>query len=637
MHSIKMFCGELSNPSFVAPSRLLPASSRTDHPPFMSEPFSIAAASIGLGQECAKAVIRIHQFIRSARIIDHTLSGLATNIGSLSAVFQTIGETSRVADLINPHTPTPLERQYWQNVLQTMEDCTRTLQQLEAILADVQGEEGQLFRRARSQINFELRGKGIDFCRKQIDGYCQTMNLSLHLLSPHDSHCIVANNQRSSVWRVGARLNEPQAIANPVNVNGNDIQTQPDRSVEIGNPIIANGSTADAVEISRNVATLNNLVKQLMHFVRSQRNNSASHEPNSDNNNRVMTNLERCATSAKSIIFPIDGTDAASDSEDESREQEQNALTSIPTQTGGTSIPDPGSPQPNEPDTDIELEIIQRLRETAATLLRDNRYAEAKALFTRVQTRSDVNCGNQYEWKDDTIKSIALINCRLHKWNEVEEGISTPFHGRDEVLQCLTLEYSLEGKLDEAVKVLKREEAFDGRDETIRRIAEDFCRQKKWGEAVKFTQLKFVGREGSLEVVAAGLQQNGKWADATLILLELWELQMARNPAPPPVEIMHAIANAYLHQKDFMNAKDWGRDTVRMRIRGVGTKHILFYHTLNLRARIARQRGDWEEADSLRVLIPPQILDGMSTWQTKINLKNVPNGTIYSKKRMFVT
>lgn len=583
----------------------------------MAEPFSIATTAISLGQQCAKAVISLHQFISNARIIDSTLSGLATTIGSLSAVFQTIGETYRVADLINPHIPSPLESQYWQNVMQTMEDCTRTLQQLEGILADVRGVEGKLFGMAnlKRQIKLELREKGIEFCRKQIDGYCQTMNLSLHLLSLYYSDCIATNSRRSSVWRVGAKLDMAQAIQSPADANGNALEEQQDTPDAIENLANTNGNTADAAEVSRNVETLNDLVKQLMRFARSQRHNSTANEPNSDNNNRVMINLEKCAASAKSIIFPMDGTDAALESDEESTEQEPNGpmWSPVPTHTLATSITDRWNLQLDEPETDIELEIIQRLRETAATLLHDNRYAEAKALFIRVQNRSETKYGNQYEWKDDTIKSIALINCRLHKWNEVEEGISTHFQGRDEVLQSLTLEYSLEGKLDEAVEVLKREEIFNGRDETIRRIAEDFCRQKKWGEAVKFAQLKFVGREGSLEVVATGFQQNGKWADATKILMELWELQMARNPAPPPVETMHAIANAYLHQKDFMNAEEWCKDTVQMRIKGVGTKHILFYHTLNLRARIARQRGDSEEADSLRVLIPSQILAGTCT------------------------
>jgi len=402
-----------------------------------------------------------------------------------------------------------------------------------------------------------------------------------------------------------------QAI-DQADANDNPIQAQQDPSDAIENPSIANGIQADAAEISKNLETLNDLVKQLMHFVRSQRNQSTAHEPNSENNNRVMTNMEKCATSAKSIIFPMDGVDVT-DPDDESVEQNQNGRTWSPitSHTYGTSIPDRSSLQLDEPPIDIELQIIQCLRETADVLLRDNRYAEAKALFMRVQIRSEAKFGNQYEWKDDTIKSIALINCRLHKWSEVEEGISMPFQGRDEVLQCLTLEYSIEGKLDEAVNVLQREEMFEGRDGTVRRITEDFCRQKKWEEAVRFAQLKFIGREGSLEVVAAGFQQNGKWEQATMILRELLELQMARNPDRPPVETIHAIANAYLHQKDFMNAAEWCKDTVQRRITSVGTRHILFYHTINLRAQIARQRGDSEDADSSRRLIPEEMRNGM--------------------------
>ena len=328
-----------------------------------------------------------------------------------------------------------------------------------------------------------------------------------------------------------------------------------------------------------------------------------------------MINIERVAASARSIIFQTDDTETASQSEVGSTELELEDLTSSPaaTYTVATSITDRlNLPVLDDPETDIELEIIELLRESAASLLRENRYAEAKEHFLRAQIRSDGKYGNQYEWKDHTIKSIALINCRLHRWSEVEEALSTRFEGRDEVLRSLTQEYSVEGKLDEAVEVLNREKEFEGRDETIRRIAEDLCRQKKWAEAVKFTQLKFVGREGPLEVVAAGFQQTGMWAKATSILKELLDLQIPRSLSSS-TETMHALANSYLHQKDFMNAVEWCKDTQLLRIRTVGRKHILFYQTLNLRARIARQRGDSEEADSLRLLIPPHILEGTFT------------------------
>lgn len=577
----------------------------------MAEPFSIAAGALGLGQQCASVIGRIYNFITSADVIDETLSDLVVHIRSLSAVFQTIGETLQISELINPHTPSHLENQYWQNVLQTMEDCTGTLDRLDRILAEVRGEVGQGASRRRSQIKFELRERGIDFCRRQIDGYCQTMQLSLQLLSLYYSLSDMAKIIRSSLWRVGSRVDTAFATEAP---NGNIAASNCDAPNATGPQATSNRTPANA-EMSSNIEALESLVNRLMCFVRSHRINSKSHEPNTENNNRVMINIERVAASARSIIFQNDDVEAQSQSEVESEEPEQDNLTSCPveTHTAATSIGGRlNLPGPEDPEADIELDIIKSLREIAASLLQENRYAEAKEHFLRVQIRSDGKLGNQYEWKDDTIMSIALINCRLRKWSEVKETLDTRFEGRDNVLQSLTMEYFMEGKLDEAVDILKKEEQFEGRDEIIRRIAEDLCRQKKWVEAVKFTQLKFIGREGSLEVVAAGFQQTGMWAEATSILKELLDLQIPRS-LEYSVETMHTLANSYLHQKDFMNAEEWCKDTQLVRIKTVGRKHVLFYHTLNLRARIARQQGDLEQADSLRLLIPLNMREGTFT------------------------
>jgi hypothetical protein len=149
----------------------------------MVEPFSLVTTALSLGQQCATLVKGIHGFIKGARIIDTTLNDLARQIGSLSAVFHTIGETFQICEPFSPNTSNPLESQYWNHVLNTMEDCTRTLQQLETILAEVRGPEDRRFSRTVTQLKYELREKGIDFCRRQIDGYCQTMNISLQLLS----------------------------------------------------------------------------------------------------------------------------------------------------------------------------------------------------------------------------------------------------------------------------------------------------------------------------------------------------------------------------------------------------------------------------------------------------------------------
>ena len=133
--------------------------------------------------------------------------------------------------------------------------------------------------------------------------------------------------------------------------------------------------------------------------------------------------------------------------------------------------------------------------------------------------------------------------------------------------------------------------------------------------------MKFVGREEALEVVAAGCQQSGMWADAMVILNEILEIQMSRRASP--VETMHGLANAYLQQKDFMNASEWCKDTLQMRIASVGRKYILFYHTLHLRTRIYRQQGDLEDAEYHRVLILVNLLEGILTPQPKLLIRRV--------------
>jgi tetratricopeptide (TPR) repeat protein len=386
----------------------------------------------------------------------------------------------------------------------------------------------------------------------------------------------------------------------------------PDMPTAIETSITSEGIVADA-EMSKNLATVESLVKQLMHFIHIQRSRSAPDEPNAENNNRVLINMGHVVASARSIISQIDDADVASQSDAplSEPELEDEGQSPAATYTVATSITDRiHLPPSDDPEPDIELEIIERLRETASALLQQNRYAEAKAHFLRVQTRSETKYGNEYEWKDHTIKSIAIIDCRLHKWSDVDDALTRRFQGRDEVLRSLTLEYFVDGRLDEAVRVLSAEEEFDQRDETIRRIAEDLCRQKKWAEAVKFTQLKFAGREGPLEVVAAGFQQTGMWTKALSVLKDLLDLQMLRNPESS-IETVHSIANSYLNQGDCMSAADWCRDAQQLRLRTVGRQHLLFYHTLNLHARIARHHGDLEEADSQRLLLPPNIRDGM--------------------------
>lgn len=260
-----------------------------------------------------------------------------------------------------------------------------------------------------------------------------------------------------------------------------------------------------------------------------------------------------------------------------------------------------------DPGADLNLLVIQKWRDKAAKKLAERNYAEAKVLLEKVVKRSEKSYGNLYEWKDDTVRMLAISNCHLHRWTEVEDAITTPFNGRDEVLRSLAEEYCAENKTNEALNILKIE--FEGRDETLSSIVTDLCVQKKWEIAVNFAGIDFVGREAPLEIVAAGCQQNSMWAEATDILKEILSCKLVRKAQT--AETLHALANASLQQKNFTEARDWCRDAVDGRIATVGKSDILFYHTINLLARIYNGDGDPEEAEAMRSLLPQDLLDGI--------------------------
>ena len=257
-------------------------------------------------------------------------------------------------------------------------------------------------------------------------------------------------------------------------------------------------------------------------------------------------------------------------------------------------------------NVDYELWIIEQLRHRATEKLNEKNYAEAKSKLEDVLKRSERKYGNIYEWKDDIIRKLALCQCYMHRWTEAEEIIATEFSGRDEVLRILAKEYCDEGRTNEALRILERK--FEGRDEMIARIVEDLCLKKKWETAVKFARVDFVGRERPLEIVAAGCQQSSMWVHAANIWREVLNCKIARQAST--AETLHALANAHLHQKSLSEAGDWCQDAIKKRIATVGKAHILFYHTMNLLARIHLAEGNPEEAKAVRLLVPEEFLNG---------------------------
>jgi tetratricopeptide (TPR) repeat protein len=277
-----------------------------------------------------------------------------------------------------------------------------------------------------------------------------------------------------------------------------------------------------------------------------------------------------------------------------------------------TSVADAVYSLNNEPQENVALWVITAFRKKAVKKLEEQNYADARVILQTVLQKSEQKYGNLYEWKDETIRMLAIAQCRLHRWDEVEEIINSPepFNGRHEVLRILAREYCAEDKVDEARRILKDD--FEGRDDTVAEIIDDLCKKRKWEHAVKFANLNFVGREGHLETVAVGCQQSGRWQDAAEILREVLTCKISRNA--PTADTLHALANAHFHLNDYISATEWCDEAIAARHQSVGQEHVLFYHTINLAAQIRRAQDDTDvDVEGLRLLIESKmIVEGKS-------------------------
>jgi hypothetical protein len=147
----------------------------------MAEPFSVAAAGVGLAQLCLKTVARIYEVFSRAKSVDATLSSLADQVNSLATVLKSISETNTSTEAAR-QGPSPPE-QYWAIIRTTMDDCEQTLNNLKNLLEDIYLEKGRLVRRVRMQVGTEIQTSQINSYKETIEAFCGTMQISLQLLT----------------------------------------------------------------------------------------------------------------------------------------------------------------------------------------------------------------------------------------------------------------------------------------------------------------------------------------------------------------------------------------------------------------------------------------------------------------------
>ena len=552
----------------------------------MTDPFSIALGALTLAEQCASTVSHIYSFFSNSQRIDVTLSSLAEQINALANVLTLVSNGYASAEARNQTSHT-LEA-HWKSVHEAMENCRKTLTRFRHLLDNLVIMEGQLFWRVRVQAEYVMKEAEIAGYQNALEGFCRVMQISLGLLNMYYAFSILIDVYSEANFHGTQNvMNRIESLEVTFFTQFTKVQADITRQFEfIQNKL----SSPSASAISE--TTLASFVQNILDSTESAR--SVVEEVRSNHSQSAVSQigLEDIEQASQGPPSPCD-----------------------PQRTFyiGTSVADAVNTLNAAPEENIDLWVINAYRTRAKEKLAQKNYAEAYAILQTILRKSEQKFGNLYEWKDDTIRMLAITQCRMHRWREVEEVLNSPipFTGMDEVRRMLVLEYCAEGKMEEALKILSTE--FEGRDKIISDIVAGLCREKRWAHAVKFAKVDFVGRETPLEMVATGCQQSAMWKDAAEIWREVLNCKLLRNA--PTSDTMHALAHAHFYLKDYTQAQEFSNLAIKARDRG----HILFYHSVNLGARIYLAEDNTEDSVGLRLLIPDEMMEGLSQFCSEIS------------------
>jgi hypothetical protein len=151
------------------------------------DPLSIATASAHIIGTCATLSKSIYKFISKTKTVDTAIRVLDVEISTLSQTLGSIASSfssSAIAGMVL-ESQTGYEAQYWVNVKQSMDDCGKTLEELERVLKKVKvvGDGGGFLTRAKKQIRLDFDERTISLLKDQVAAYRQTMQLSLQVIN----------------------------------------------------------------------------------------------------------------------------------------------------------------------------------------------------------------------------------------------------------------------------------------------------------------------------------------------------------------------------------------------------------------------------------------------------------------------
>jgi hypothetical protein len=142
------------------------------------DPLSITAGVLTLLTFSVKVSFLLKQFRDEVDIVDATLTGLLGDIASFQQVLESMRDTFDQEEIKANIQITGHAGNHWKNLARSLDDGTRTLQQLTALLEGI-NKTTSFLDGPRKQIRFKTAIDQIGIYRDQIQSYRAGLQLSL--------------------------------------------------------------------------------------------------------------------------------------------------------------------------------------------------------------------------------------------------------------------------------------------------------------------------------------------------------------------------------------------------------------------------------------------------------------------------
>jgi hypothetical protein len=142
------------------------------------DPLSMTAGVLTLLTFSVKVSFLLKQFRDEVDIVDSTLTGLIGDIGSFSQVLESMRDTFDQDEIKANVQVTGHAGNHWKNLARSLDDGTRTLQQLTALLEGI-NKSTSFLDGPRKQLRFKSAIDQIGTYRGQTQSYRAGLQLSL--------------------------------------------------------------------------------------------------------------------------------------------------------------------------------------------------------------------------------------------------------------------------------------------------------------------------------------------------------------------------------------------------------------------------------------------------------------------------